>query len=274
MESQHPDAERPFACHFLTLFPEFFYSGLGTSILGRAIASRRLAVTSWDIRDFATDRNRITDDTPYGGGAGMVMKVGPLVRAMEAAEQASLQAGHGRPWRVALTPAGKPFDQACARRLAQKGALSLLCGRYEGMDERALERVDEEVSLGDFILTGGEPAALVILDAVSRLVPGVLGNVASAQDESFGQGLLEYPQYTRPLSFRGQEVPQVLRSGDHGRIHRWRRAQALLRTQKRRPDLFARYEMTRADHKALKEFASVGPEITGSQTQQTSPTED
>jgi tRNA (guanine37-N1)-methyltransferase len=142
------------------------------------------------------------------------------------------------------------------------------------MDERALEQVDEEISLGDFILTGGEPAALVILDAVARLVPGVLGNAASAQDESFGQGLLEYPQYTRPLSFREQEVPQVLRSGDHGRIRRWRRAQALLRTQKRRPDLFARYEMSRADHKALKEFAPVQPGTTGSQNQQTSKTED
>jgi tRNA (guanine37-N1)-methyltransferase len=249
------ESPRPFGCHMITLFPGFFYSPLGASILGRAIAAGLLKVGLWDVRDFATDRHRITDDTPYGGGAGMVMKPDPIVHALEAAEAASLRAGQGRPWRVALSPCGRPFDQRAAQRLAQHTSLSLLCGRYEGMDERALAFVDEEISLGDFVLTGGEPAALALLDAVIRLVPGVLGNTASAQDESFGQGLLEYPQYTRPAVFRGEPVPEVLLSGDHGRIAAWRRAQALLRTRARRPDLFDQYPLSAAERRLLEAHA-------------------
>jgi len=192
-----------------------------------------------DIREHATDKHRKTDDTPYGGGAGMVMKPEPIVRAIEDVEA---DAGH-RLHRVLLTPQGTRFSQRSARRLAATdGGIILICGRYEGFDERVREHfVDEELSIGDYVLTGGEPAALVVLDAVVRLLPGVLGNAASAADESFSCAsdgrLLEYPQYTRPFTFRGHSVPDVLRSGHHARIDRWRYEQSLLRTARNRPDL-------------------------------------
>jgi tRNA (guanine37-N1)-methyltransferase len=191
-----------------------------------------------DLRTWAADRHRSVDDAPFGGGAGMVMLPGPWFEALDA-----LQAD-GSAHVALLAPDGHRFDQATAARLAREPRLVLCCGRYEGIDERVRTRVDEVLSIGDFVLAGGEAAALVVLDAVARLVPGVMGNAASAAEESFAAGLLEYPQYTRPAVYRGLEVPGVLRSGDHGAIARWRRAQALERTRRLRPDLLERTDPT------------------------------
>lgn len=219
--------------HVLTLFPEYFRSPLRTSILGRAVDEGTIDVEVLDIRDFASGRHRRTDDRPYGGGAGMVLKPGPVVRALEYADR---EASESR--RVLLTPQGERFDQQRAEEFSEARNLVLVCGRYEGVDERVREGwVDREISVGDYVLSGGEPAALAIVDAVVRLVPGVLGNRASTQEESFASGGLEYPQYTRPQSFRGREVPDVLLSGDHERVAEWRRERARERTEQRRPDL-------------------------------------
>lgn len=217
----------------LTLFPRMVQAPLDESILGKALAKGLLRVTVTDIRHFAEGKHRVTDDVPYGGGAGMVMKPEPLVLAIEAAKRREPSA------RVILTsPQGRPFDQRKAQELLAAERFILVCGRYEGVDERVLAYVDEELSLGDFVLTGGEVAALAVVEAVARLAPGVLGNERSAESESFSrQGLLEGPQYTRPPEFRGQRVPEVLLSGDHAKIEAWRREQALLRTRERRPDL-------------------------------------
>jgi tRNA (guanine37-N1)-methyltransferase len=201
-----------------------------------------------DVRDFAQGKHRVTDDVPYGGGAGMVMKPEPLVSAIEAAREASPGA-HA----VLLTPQGARFDQRKAEELARRPRLILVCGRYEGVDERVLSFVDEELSLGDFILQGGEVGALAVIEAVARLVPGVLGNEESTRSESFGgEMLLEGPQYTRPPEFRGMAVPEPLLSGDHPRIARWRRRQALLKTRERRPDLFARLRLSPDDQRLLE----------------------
>jgi len=233
----------------LTLFPRLIQGPLEESILGKAIERGHLQVRIRDIRDHAHDKHRTTDDTPYGGGAGMVMKPEPLVEAIEAS-----RAAMEGPCRVVLLdPAGRKFTQAVAREYQQVGRLVLVCGRYEGYDERIRSFVDEELSLGDFILTGGELAALSVIDACARLVPGVLGNEESAGVESFEAGLLEYPQYTRPPEFRGMQVPEILLSGDHAKIARWRRQQALLRTKKSRPDLIARLELDEADRELLNE---------------------
>jgi tRNA (guanine37-N1)-methyltransferase len=221
------------AVEILTLFPRMVAAPLQESILGKAIAKGLLRVRVTDIRDFAEGKHRITDDVPYGGGAGMVMKPEPLVAAIEAAKVREPGARV-----VLMSPQGRRFDQEKALELSQAPALVLVCGRYEGVDERVLRWVDEELSLGDFILSGGEVAALAVVDAVGRLLPGVLGNELSAQSESFaGEGLLEGPQYTRPPEFRGLRVPEVLLSGDHARIAGWRREQAMARTRERRPDL-------------------------------------
>ncbi len=236
----------PFACEILTLFPPMIRGYAGESILGKALERGHLSLTVTDIRDFAAGKHRVTDDTPYGGGAGMVMKVEPLVLAIEAA-RARLP---GAPV-LLMSPRGARFDQAKAKELAARPGAILVCGRYEGVDERALKYVDEELSVGDFVLTGGELAALVVLDAVARLQPGVLGNETSAGSESFEGGLLEHPQYTRPPEFREAKVPEVLQSGDHARIARWRRWHALKLTQAKRPDLFARLELSKADQKLL-----------------------
>jgi tRNA (guanine37-N1)-methyltransferase len=217
----------------LTLFPRMVAAPLEESILGKARARGLLHLRVTDIRDFAEGKHRVTDDVPYGGGAGMVMKPEPLVAAIEAAKEREPQARV-----VLMSPQGRRFDQEKALELSQKPALVLVCGRYEGVDERVMGWVDEELSLGDFVLTGGEIAALAVVDAVARLLPGVLGNELSAQSESFaGEGLLEGPQYTRPPEFRGLRVPEVLLSGDHARIAGWRREQAMARTRERRPDL-------------------------------------
>jgi tRNA (guanine37-N1)-methyltransferase len=218
----------------LTLFPRMLLAPLEESILGKAREKGRLRVQVTDIREFAEGKHRVTDDVPYGGGAGMVMKPEPLVAAIESARQRNPGAKV-----LLLSPQGRRFTQAVAEELAKEGSLILVCGRYEGVDERVGGFIDGELSLGDFVLTGGEPAALAVIDAVARLVPGVLGNELSSRSESFSAGLLEGPQYTRPPEFRGLRVPEVLLSGDHGKIAKWRREQSVLRTQERRPDLLA-----------------------------------
>jgi len=226
----------------LTLFPRMVAAPLDESILGKARERGLLRVHVQDIRVHAEGKHRVTDDVPYGGGAGMVMKPEPLVAAIEAARARAAEGAQGaRPRTVLMSAQGAMFDQAAAARLSLEQALVLVCGRYEGVDERVLDFVDEELSVGDFVLTGGEIAALAVIDAIARLVPGVLGNELSAQSESFsGEGLLEGPQYTRPPEFRGLRVPEVLLSGDHEKIARWREDQAVARTRERRPDLLTR----------------------------------
>ncbi|HEX7229921.1 MAG TPA: tRNA (guanosine(37)-N1)-methyltransferase TrmD [Candidatus Binatia bacterium] len=222
--------------HFtvISIFPRMFDSALSHSILKRAQESNLINIELVDLRDYSTDRHRTTDDTPYGGGQGMIMKPEPLVSAIDHFRQ------HTRNARIILlSPRGSPFEQATARRFAQQQNLVLICGRYEGIDERVSAFVDEEISIGDYTLSGGEPAAIVVIDAVARLVPGVLGNANSAAEESFSAGLLEYPQYTRPEEYRGMKVPEVLLSGDHERIKAWRAEQSLHLTRARRPDLLA-----------------------------------
>jgi tRNA (guanine37-N1)-methyltransferase len=230
-----------------SIFPEWFAGPLDASLLGKARADGRLDVRLHDPRTFSTDRHRSVDDTPYGGGAGMVMTPGPLFDAVDAV-------GPARPL-LLLSAGGRPFDQAVAAELAAGDGFSLICGRYEGVDQRVADHLcDGELSIGDYVLAGGEAAAAVVIDAVARLLPGVMGNDRSAGDESFADGLLEYPQYTRPLEFRGHAVPNVLRSGDHARIDRWRRAEALRRTRSRRPDLLADRPLTADDEALLREF--------------------
>ena len=230
----------------LTIFPDMLRSPLEHSILKRAQAAGLLDVRLVDIRDFTTDRHRTVDDTPYGGGAGMVMKPEPIFRAVEALAASSDTPGTARI--VLMTPQGEPFTQAHARELALEEHLVLLCGRYEGVDERVREHlVTDELSIGDYVLTGGELPALVVLDAVARLIPGVLGAEESPQQDSFTDDLLEYPHYTRPADFRGWTIPDVLLSGHHEEVDRWRRRQSLLRTLVRRPDLFRRHRLTEED---------------------------
>ena len=226
----------------ITIFPEMFASPLGHSILKKAQEKGLIAVRLVDPRSYTTDRHHVTDDYPYGGGQGMVMKPEPLVAAIEDVRGKS---PHARV--ILLSPQGQVFDQRHAARLAQEKELVLVCGRYEGVDERVKTFVDEELSVGDYTLSGGEPAANVVIDAVARLIPGVLGNESSPVDESFVNGLLEYPQYTRPEDFRGMKVPEVLLSGDHERVERWRREMSLKLTRARRPDLFAKAQVTQEE---------------------------
>ncbi|MFN8041462.1 MAG: tRNA (guanosine(37)-N1)-methyltransferase TrmD [Acidimicrobiales bacterium] len=235
----------------LTIFPAMVEAFAGESLLGRARRSGLLDVRVHDLREVTTDVHRTVDDSPFGGGAGMVLKPEPVFATVEAVDPP-------RPL-LLLGPGGRRLDQAYARELASREGFSLLCGRYEGVDDRVRRHLcDGEVSVGDYVLAGGEVAAMVVLEAVGRLVPGVMGNAASGDDESFSTGLLEYPQYTKPADFRGLVVPEVLRSGDHARIERWRRAQALRRTLEHRPDLIdARGGLT-SDDEAL--LAEVPPE--------------
>ena len=222
-----------FRVDILTLFPSFFASPFSESIMKRAAEAELAEFVCTDIRDFSTNKHRTVDDVPYGGGAGMVMKVEPLVGAMEHVHALN----PGAP-RILMTPAGEPFSQELAWELAQGPGMILTCGHYEGVDERFRAGwIDREISIGDYVLTGGEPAALVVTDAVVRLLKGVVGNNDSLHDESFSSGLLEYPHYTRPREFQGLEVPDVLLSGHHGNVEKWRREQALKRTKERRPDL-------------------------------------
>ena len=230
----------------VTLFPELFEPFLTTSITGRAVSSGALAVGLKQLREHGLGKHRAVDDTPYGGGSGMVMRVDCIVEALEAID-ASLASGEGaeppRGHRVLLTPQGAPLDQRKVIALSEMPRLVLVCGRYEGFDDRVIRFVDEEISLGDFVLAGGEVAAMAIIDAVARLLPGAVGNAASLLSESHSpemDGLLEYPQFTRPATFRGLGVPEVLTSGDHGKIAAHRRAEAERRTAERRPDLLPR----------------------------------
>jgi tRNA (guanine37-N1)-methyltransferase len=231
--------------HVVTIFPEFFGSPLSVGPLRRARESGRLEVSLHQLRDYTTDRHATVDDVPYGGGHGMVMKPEPLVDAIEHVCRIDT------PHRILLSARGAPFTQARAAALAEHPCLLLVCGRYEGVDERVRHFVDEEVSVGDYVLSGGELPALVILDAIVRLLPGVLGNAASPLEESFSTEILEYPQYTRPAEFRGERVPDVLLSGDHGAIARWRREQALRVTWDRRPELLARAHLDDRDQDFL-----------------------
>ena len=234
-----------------TIFSNLVEGYLSESLIGKARTTGVIDVRVHDLRSAATDPHRSVDDSPFGGGAGMVLMAEPVFGAVEKVEPA-------RPLFL-LTPGGRRFDQSVAHELADGGGFSLLCGRYEGVDQRVADHlVDGELSIGDFVLAGGEAAALVVIEAVARLVPGVLGNQASAEDESFSDGLLEYPQYTRPATFRDWAVPEVLLSGDHGRIARWRRAQALARTLQRRPDLIeARGGLTESEEADLREFGEI-----------------
>jgi len=229
-----------------TIFPDYLRGGLDASLLEKARAAGVLDVRLHDPRAYTTDPHQSVDDTPFGGGAGMVLRPEPLFDAVEAADPP-------RPLFL-LGPAGRRFDQALARELAETPGFSLLCGRYEGVDERVAEHLcDDELSVGDYVLAGGEAAALVVIEAVARLVPGVVGNETSCAHESFADGLLEEPQYTRPAEYRGWRVPAVLRSGDHARITAWRAAAALRRTQRRRPDLLAGRALTPDEQAALEE---------------------
>ncbi len=241
-------AERTLRVDIFTIFPEMVDRVAAESVIGRGRRDGRLDVRVHDLRATTTDVHQTVDDAPFGGGAGMVMKPEPLFGAVEAVDGP-------RPL-FYLSPAGRRFDQDMAVELAALDGFSLLCGRYEGVDERVREHlVDGEISVGDVVLAGGEVAALLVLEAVGRLVPGVLGNSESTSDESFSDGLLEYPQYTRPADFRGWEVPPVLRSGDHGRVTRWRQAEALARTARLRPDLIeARGGLSGDDRALLAEF--------------------
>lgn len=230
----------------LTLFPQMFASPLSHSILKRAQEKRLVAVRIVDVRDYATDRHRVTDDYPYGGGQGMVMKPEPVVAAIENMRSQSVATRV-----ILLSPQGKVFNQREALRLAHERELVLVCGRYEGVDERVKAFVDEELSIGDYTLSGGEPAAMVVIDAVSRLIPGVLGNEDSPAEDSFSHGLLEYPQYTRPEIFRAMRVPEVLLSGDHERIRRWRWQKSIELTRERRPDLLAKASISPEEKRRL-----------------------
>jgi len=234
----------------LTLFPEFFASPLSQSMLHRAQVQGAVTYGVINLRDFATDRHQVTDDRPFGGGPGMVMKIEPLVAAIRAVKESDPETRV-----ILLGPGGAAFNQAKARELAGLSHLLLICGHYEGVDDRIHFYIDEELSIGDYIITGGEIPALIVADAVTRLLPGVLGGVGATEEESFQEGLLEYPHYTRPRVFEGHEVPQVLLEGDHRRIAGWRRQQALARTVTRRPDLLAKGHLSKEDREFIKSLA-------------------
>ena len=241
----------------VTIFPSMIRQALADGVVGRAIERGTLDVAIHDLRDFTTDRHRVVDDMPYGGGPGMVLKPEPMFRALDA-----IEAERGGPLTVILTsPQGKRFTQADAQRLSAVDHLVLLCGRYEGFDDRIRQRVTEELSIGDYVLTGGELPALMLIDAVSRLLPGVLGDPTGAEDDSHASGLLEYPHYTRPPQFRDWRVPDILLSGDHARIDRWRREEALRRTFLRRPDMLLKLDLSEEDRLFLSRLAQ---ELTGS----------
>jgi tRNA (guanine37-N1)-methyltransferase len=231
-----------------TLFPEVFHTYLDTSIVRRAIQNQLVKVYLNNIRDWTIDRHHVTDDQPYGGGGGMIMKPEPIFTAVERI----LGDNYQYPI-ILLTPQGRLFDQAVASEYSSQREIALICGRYEGVDERVRQHlVTDELSIGDYVLSGGELPAMVVVDAVVRLLPGALGDPKGAQDDSYSSGLLEYPHYTRPADFRGWQVPEVLSSGDHARIERWRREQALKRTYQRRPDLIKKADLSDEDRKYLK----------------------
>jgi tRNA (guanine37-N1)-methyltransferase len=234
----------------VTIFPAMIEQALAAGIIGRAIASGALDVKVRDLRDFTADRHRVVDDVPYGGGPGMVLKPDPIFRALDAIDAERGARAHV----VLMSPQGERFTQAGARRLSAHAHVVLLCGRYEGFDDRVRERVTEEVSIGDYVLTGGELPALVVLDAVARYVPGVVGDDQSVEEDSFSRGLLDFPQYTRPAEIANLRVPDVLLSGNHAEIRRWRKREALSRTLERRPELLANAVLDDEEVEMLKEL--------------------
>lgn len=237
--------------HVMTLFPEMIERAMGESITGRAIKAGHISVNAVNIRDFANNKHNRVDDYPYGGGAGMVMQAEPVYQCYESICRSI---GNERPRVVFMTPQGRTFNQQIAEELSQEEDLVLLCGHYEGIDERVLEKiVTDNVSIGDYVLTGGELPALVVMDTISRLVPGVLNNGMSAVKESFSDNLLEYPQYTRPEEWMGEKVPAVLLSGHHKNIAAWYREQSILRTAKNRPDLLEKAELTEKERQWLRQ---------------------
>lgn len=234
-----------------TLLPEVIEPYLQASILQKARQNGLIEVATHNIRDWTSDRHRTTDDTPYGGGGGMVMKPQPIFDAVESVLGSSLPCPL-----ILMTPQGRPFSSNIARELSGLPRVAILCGRYEGIDERVREHlITDQISIGDYVLTGGELPALILIDAISRFLPGVLGDPTGAEDDSFASGLLEYPHYTKPEEFRGWHVPDVLLSGNHAQINRWRREQSLLRTLAKRPDLLENFPLTDVDKKFLKKLA-------------------
>ncbi|MCC8051100.1 MAG: tRNA (guanosine(37)-N1)-methyltransferase TrmD [Clostridiales bacterium] len=250
--------------HVMTLFPEMIEQGMNTSITGRAIAKGLLSLETINIRDYSVTGNGRIDDYPYGGGAGMVMQAEPIYRAYEdlrsrITDDPTKDTEHLRV--IYLTPQGRVFHQEMAQEMAREEHLIFLCGHYEGVDERVIEAiVTDQVSIGDYVLTGGELPAMVMMDAISRMVPGVLSNAESGQSESFSDHLLEYPQYSRPEIWRGQSVPSVLLSGHHGNVDRWRREQSLLRTQQNRPELLNNADLSKGDLAFLESIKQKNPE--------------
>lgn len=237
--------------HVLTLFPEMIEQGMHTSIIGRAIAGGYLSIDAINIRDYAFNKHQKVDDYPYGGGAGMLMQAEPVYLAYESVQK---KLGY-RPRVVYLTPQGEVFHQTMAKELAKEKDLVFLCGHYEGIDERVLDEiVTDYVSIGDYVLTGGELPAMVMMDSISRMVPGVLSNQESGETESFAENLLEYPQYSRPEEWHGQKVPPVLLSGHHANIEAWRREQSVLRTAKRRPDLLKKADLTNKEWSQVRQW--------------------
>lgn len=232
----------------LTLFPEMFSSVMTCSIMARAAERGLIDFRAHNIRDWSENKHKNTDDYPFGGGAGMVMMAQPIYSAMESV------LGYQKARRILMSPRGRILTPELARELAKEERLLLLCGHYEGIDERVNEIIDEEISIGDYVLTGGELPAMVLIDCVARFIPGVLGSSESAEDESFGDGLLEYPQYTRPADFRGMKVPEVLLNGHHANIAKWRRQQSLKKTFEMRPDLLETAELTKTDRMFLEEL--------------------
>ncbi|KRM83725.1 tRNA (guanosine(37)-N1)-methyltransferase TrmD [Liquorilactobacillus vini] len=238
--------------NILSLFPEMFTGPLHESIIGKAVAKQLVSFEIVNYRDYTQSRQKHVDDYPYGGGAGMLLQAQPIFSALDALVEKQKNLGRI----ILLDPAGKRFDQKVAQDLADESNLTFICGHYEGYDERIRTRVTDELSLGDFVLTGGELAAMTMIDATLRLIPGVLGNTASAPDDSFTTGLLEYPQYTRPAEYQGLKVPEVLLSGNHQRITEWRQKAALKRTFERRPDLLAGLDLNEQQNKWLREFST------------------
>ena len=237
--------------HVMTLFPEMILQGMNTSIIGRAMAKGLLTIEAVNIRDFAFNKHQKVDDYPYGGGAGMLMQAEPVYLAYESVQK---KLGY-RPRVVYLTPQGEVFHQTMAKELAKEKDLVFLCGHYEGIDERVLDEiVTDYVSIGDYVLTGGELPAMVMMDSISRMVPGVLSNQESGETESFAENLLEYPQYSRPEEWHGQKVPPVLLSGHHANIEAWRREQSILRTAKRRPDLLKKADLTNKEWSQVRQW--------------------
>ena len=242
----------------LTLFPEMFRGAFGVSILKRAVEAGLLTLHVHDIREYTSDRHHTADDAPFGGGAGQVLKAPPIVEAIEQLFRQAMEEGSSRGELIVMAAQGRPFDQQLAIELAQRDQLILVCGHYEGIDERVIDRMAAEpISIGDYVVTGGELPAMVVVDAVARLIPGVLGASESLVEESMTGGLLEYPHYTRPADYRGWEVPPVLLSGDHRAIARWRRERSLSRTFRSRPDLLERADLDRSDGEYLSTLVNL-----------------